>query len=169
MKRRFLLAASALGLSTTGTRAQRSGRVWRIGYLSGNSPPDPTMASFRLGMQRVGRTEGRDYEIFVRFADFQYERFPALIDELLADKVDIIITPGASTRAAPLAAKSVPVVFGFSGDPVAAGCRGIVPGPRSYPRSCRPHPSATGQSGKPLGDEGGSTRDDILIRRYRLF
>ena len=49
MKRRFLLAASALGLSTTGTRAQRSGRVWRIGYLSGNSPPDPTMASFRLG------------------------------------------------------------------------------------------------------------------------
>jgi hypothetical protein len=92
MKRRFLLAASALGLSTTGTRAQRSGRVWRIGYLSGNSPPDPTMASFRLGMQRVGRTEGRDYEIFARFADFQYERFPALIDELLADKVDIIIT-----------------------------------------------------------------------------
>jgi hypothetical protein len=44
------------------------------------------MASFKLGMQRVGRAEGRDYEIFVRFADFQYDRFPALIDELLADK-----------------------------------------------------------------------------------
>jgi hypothetical protein len=66
MKRRFLLAAAALGLSTTGTRAQRSGHMWRIGYLSGNSPPDPNMASFKLGMQRVGRTEGRDYEIFVR-------------------------------------------------------------------------------------------------------
>ena len=121
LKRRFLLAAPVLGLSTTGTRAQRPGRMWRIGYLSATSAPDPNMASFKLGMQRVGRTEGRDYEIFVRFADFQYERFPALIDELLADRVDIIITPGASTRAAPLAAKSVPVVFGFSGDPVAAG------------------------------------------------
>jgi len=120
MKRRFLLAASALGISAA-AHAQRPGRMWRIGYLSGTSPPDPNMASFRLGMQRVGRTEGRDYEIFTRFADFQYERFPALIDELLSDKVDIIITPGASTRAAPLAAKSVPVVFGFSGDPVAAG------------------------------------------------
>src|SRR5262249_11604908 len=120
MKRRFLLAVSALGMSAT-AHAQRPGRMWRIGYLSGTSPPDPNMASFRLGMQGVVRTEGRDYEIFARFADFQYERFPALIDELLADKVDIIITAGASTRAAPLATKSVPVVFGFSGDPVAAG------------------------------------------------
>lgn len=121
MKRRLLLAAPALGWPAVGARAQRAGRMWRIGYLSGNSPPDPNMESFKLGMQRVGRTEGRDYEIFARFADFNYERFPALIDELLAEKVDIIITAGAPTRAAPLAAKSVPVVFGFSGDPVAAG------------------------------------------------
>src|SRR5436190_20690785 len=109
MKRRLLLAAPALGWPAVGARAQRAGRMWRIGYLAGNSPPDPNMASFKLGMQRVGRAEGRDYEIFVRFADFQYDRLPALIDELLADKVDIIITAGASTRAAPLAAKSVPV------------------------------------------------------------
>ncbi len=94
MKRRLLLAAPALGWPAVGARAQRAGRMWRIGYLSGNSPPDPNMESFKLGMQRVGRTEGRDYEIFARFADFNYERFPALIDELLAEKVDIIITAG---------------------------------------------------------------------------
>ena len=121
MKRRLLLAAPALGWSAAGAHAQRAGRTWRIGYLSGNSPPDPNVASFRLGMQRVGRIEGRDYEIVARFADFNYERFPALVDELLVQKVDIIVTAGASTRAAPLAAKSMPVVFGFSGDPVAAG------------------------------------------------
>src|SRR5436190_4653954 len=121
MKRRLLLAAPALGWPAVGARAQRAGRMWRIGYLSGNSPPDPNMESFKLGLQRVGQTEGRDYKIFARFADFNYERFPALIDELLAEKVDIIITAAAATRAAPLAAKSVPVVFGFSGDPVAAG------------------------------------------------
>jgi putative ABC transport system substrate-binding protein len=122
MRRRVLLASTVVAaLSPATVRAQRAGRMWRIGYLSGNSPPDPNMASFNLGMQRVGRTEGRDYEIVARFADFNYDRFPALIDELLAEKADIIITAGASTRAALLAAKSVPVVFGFSGDPVAAG------------------------------------------------
>lgn len=120
MKRRLLLAAPVLGLSR-GAPAQHSGRVWRIGYLSGNTSPDPNMASFRQGMQRVGRVEGRDFEIVARYADFNYERFPALIDELLADKVDMMITAGASTRAALLASKFVPVVFGFSGDPVAAG------------------------------------------------
>lgn len=121
MKRRTVLATLALGLPTVGARAQRSGRVWRIGYLSGNASPDPNLPSFRLGMQRAGRTEGQDFHIVERFAQFKYDRFPALVDELLAEKVDMIVTVGAATQAAPIAAKTVPVVFGFSGDPVAAG------------------------------------------------
>jgi putative ABC transport system substrate-binding protein len=121
MKRRTVLATLALGFPTVSARAQGSRRVWRIGYLSGSAPPDPNLPSFRLGMQRVGRTEGRDFAIVERFAQFNYDRLPARVDELLAEKVDMIITAGAATRAAPLAAKSVPVIFGFSGDPVAAG------------------------------------------------
>lgn len=47
--------------------------------------------------------------------------FPALVEELLHARVDLIVTGGPASQAAPLAAMSVPVVFGFSGDPVDAG------------------------------------------------
>jgi putative ABC transport system substrate-binding protein len=56
-----------------------------------------------------------------RFAARNYARFPTLVQELLEAKVNLIVTGGASTRAAPFAAQSVPVVFAFSGDPVDAG------------------------------------------------
>jgi putative ABC transport system substrate-binding protein len=43
-----------------------------------------------------------------------------LVEELLRARVDLILAAGPASRAAPLAG-SVPVVFGFSGDPVDAG------------------------------------------------
>jgi putative ABC transport system substrate-binding protein len=72
-------------------------------------------------MSRLGWIEGRDFEIVAKFAAFTYDRFPLLVEELLKEKVDIVLTAGPTTRVAPIAAKAVPVVFGFSGDPVAAG------------------------------------------------
>jgi putative ABC transport system substrate-binding protein len=72
-------------------------------------------------MRGVGYAEGTHYELEIRYAGRDYSRFAALVQELLADKPDLIITAGAATRVAPFAAQSVPVVFGFSGDPVVAG------------------------------------------------
>ena len=43
-----------------------------------------------------------------------------MVQELLSAKVDVAVTAGPMTRAAPLIAQSLPVVFALSGDPVDA-------------------------------------------------
>src|SRR5262249_50090381 len=72
------------------------------------------------GMRALGYAEDRDFVVEVRYAQRDYARFPALIEELLRARVDLVLAAGPASRAAPLAG-SVPVVFGFSGDPVDAG------------------------------------------------
>ncbi|HWP88527.1 MAG TPA: ABC transporter substrate-binding protein, partial [Burkholderiales bacterium] len=78
----------------------------------------PNIESFRQGMSALGYVQGRNFVLEVRYAHRDYARLPSLVQELLAAKVELIVTGGASSRAAPFAAQSVPVVFGFSGDPV---------------------------------------------------
>ena len=68
-----------------------------------------------------GYVEGSDYELEVRYAGRDYSRILILAQELLAAKPDLVVTAGPMTRGAPFLAQSVPVVFGFSGDPVDAG------------------------------------------------
>jgi putative ABC transport system substrate-binding protein len=71
-------------------------------------------------MRALGYAEDRDFVVEVRYAQRDYTRFPVLVEELLRARVDLILAAGPASRAAPLAG-SVPVVFGFSGDPVDAG------------------------------------------------
>jgi putative ABC transport system substrate-binding protein len=123
MKRRDFItllggAASAWPLAA---RGQQRGKPARLGYLSAGSPPDNNFESFLAGMRALGYGEGRDFVIEVRYAARDYSRFPALVEELLSARVDLIVAGGPDSGAAPLAAASVPVVFGFSGDPVDAG------------------------------------------------
>ncbi|MDF2973982.1 MAG: transporter substrate-binding protein [Microvirga sp.] len=115
-----LIGGAAMSTPSIGVRAQGA-KTLRLGYLSPAGPPDVNLESFRAGMRDIGYAEGRDYTLELRYAGRDYSRFPSLVHELLAAKVDLIITGGASTRAAPFAAQSVPVVFAFSGDPVDAG------------------------------------------------
>ena len=52
----------------------------------------------------------------------KFERFPALVAELVHLKIDIIVTAGATTnRAAKEATNTIPIVFAQEGDPVASG------------------------------------------------
>jgi putative ABC transport system substrate-binding protein len=115
-----LLGGAAAGWPLA-ARAQQRGKPARIGYLSAASAPDYNLESFRGGMRALGYSEGRDFVIEVRYAQRDYSRFPVLVEELLRARVDLIVAGGPASRAAPLAGASVPVVFGFSGDPVDAG------------------------------------------------
>jgi putative ABC transport system substrate-binding protein len=123
MRRRdfITLLGGAAAAWPLAARAQQRGKPARIGYLSASSPPDYTFESFLGGMRALGYGEGRDFVVEVRYAGRDYSRFPALVEELLRARVDLIVTGGPASQAAPLAALSVPVVFGFSGDPVDAG------------------------------------------------
>ena len=77
-------------------RAQDSGKLFRIGFLgstSANGLRERTKA-FRAGLRALGHEEGRDILIESRWADGHYERLPKLVAELIASKVDVIVTHG---------------------------------------------------------------------------
>ncbi len=104
--------------------AQRLAKVARIGFL-GNSTAAleaNLIGPFREGLRDLGYVEGRNLLLEERWADGKYERFPALIAELIALKVDVIVTAGTpAVIAVKKAATSVPVVMVAVGDPVGTG------------------------------------------------
>jgi putative ABC transport system substrate-binding protein len=102
-------------------------KMYRIGFL-GNSTAAleaDLVGPFRDGLRDLGYDEGRNVLIEYRWAEGKYERFPALIAELIALKVDVLVTAGTpATLAVKKATTSVPLVMIAVGDPVGTG---IVP------------------------------------------
>ncbi len=105
-------------------RAQQAGKVYRIGFL-GNSTAAleaNLVGPFREGLRHLGYVEGQNILIEYRWAEGKYERFPALTAELIALKVDVIVTAGTpASLAVQKAATSIPLVMVAVGDPVATG------------------------------------------------
>lgn len=109
------------------TGAQQPGHLHRIGFL-GNSTAAleaNLVGPFRDGLHDLGYIEGRNAVIEYRWAEGKYERLPVLIGELLALKVDVIVTAGTpATLAVKKATTTVPLVMIAVGDPIGTG---IVP------------------------------------------
>src|SRR5262245_5775833 len=121
-RREFITLLGGMAIAwPLAAHAQQPPKAARIGYLSAASAPDANIESVRQGMLNIGYIEGRDFVIEARYAQRDYDKFPVLVEELLRAKVDLIVTGGPATEAAPLASRSVSVVFGFSGNPVDAG------------------------------------------------
>ena len=95
-----------------------------IGVL-GSGPPDvndPNISAFRQELAGLGYVEGRNVLIEYRWAEGKPERFPVLAAELVALKVDVILTAGGTLAlAAKQATTTIPIVFGVVGDPIAEG------------------------------------------------
>src|SRR5258706_382148 len=126
MNRRAFLTTLSGGLlaAPLAAQAQPAAKVYRIGFL-GNSTPAleaNLVGPFREGLRDLNYVEGRNIVIEYRWAEGQYERFPVLIAELLARKVDVIVTAGTpATQAVKRATTSVPLVMVAIGDPVTTG------------------------------------------------
>ena len=116
----------ALGLlaAPLAADAQQAGRLPRIGFL-GNSTPTleaNLVGPFRDGLRDLGYVEGRNILIEDRWAEGKYERFPALIAELLGLKVDVIVTAGTpAALAVQKATTTTPLVMVAVGDPIGTG------------------------------------------------
>jgi putative ABC transport system substrate-binding protein len=95
-----------------------------IGFL-GNSTEAleaPLVGAFRDGLRERGYVEGTDIRVEYRWAEGDYARFSALIADLLARKVEIIVTAGTpSSLAVRKATRTVPLVMVAVGDPVGSG------------------------------------------------
>jgi len=94
----------------------RVGYVW-IGVRNGT---DVSNAGLRQGLVDRGYEIGRNLILEERYANGNWDRIPALISELLALHVDVLVTVGTlSSLAAQRATSTVPIVC-MSGDPVGA-------------------------------------------------
>jgi putative ABC transport system substrate-binding protein len=104
--------------------AQQTGKVWRIGFLSGASRSVVSNAydAFVQGMRELGYVEGKDFVIEWRSVEGKYERIPETAAELVRLNVDIIVT--ATIAALPILKRTittVPIVMANSTDPVGNG------------------------------------------------
>jgi ABC-type uncharacterized transport system substrate-binding protein len=96
-----------------------------IGYLGLESPGPyaSRLGAFRKGLAELGYSEGRNVTIEYRWAEGQYDRLPALAEDLVRQRVSVLAAPGGAPVV--LAAKSattvIPIVFEMGGDPVALG------------------------------------------------
>src|SRR5438034_7940884 len=110
--------------SPSAADAQQAAKVARVGYLAFNRAASPHLTeAFRQGLRDLGYVEGRNVVIEYRDAEGKPERLPALAAELVALKVDVIVTGGGTPTA--LAAKqttrTLPIVFTSATDPVTDG------------------------------------------------
>jgi len=114
--------AAAISLVRTGAGAQ-STKVYRIGLVSVGALDAGILGSDLAGdFSRRGYVVGSNVLFDRRAAEGKPDRLPGLIDELVAQHVDVIITQGYSAAvAAKERAGTTPVVVTLSGDPVATG------------------------------------------------
>jgi putative tryptophan/tyrosine transport system substrate-binding protein len=103
-------------------RAQQAHPV--IGFLGINSPEGlaNVVAGFRKGLSETGFVEGRNVLIEFRWAGGQFDRMPALIADLVRDRVAVIFASAPSAvRAAQAQTVTIPIVFHMGEDPVKEG------------------------------------------------
>ncbi len=120
---RFLLAI-ALSCAVSAASSQAVQRLPRVGvlYLASPSAGEGPSSGFDKGMRELGYVPGRNVVIEWRYAEGRPDRLPVLAAELVAEKVDVIVTGGPGPLAAVrFATTTVPIVTVSGSDPVAEG------------------------------------------------
>jgi putative ABC transport system substrate-binding protein len=125
VERRVFLGALTGGLlaAPLAAEGQQAGKVFRIGLLGTDSGQANPMEALRAGLRDLGYVEGKNIVIEYRWAEGEYDRFPALVAELVALNVDVIVTQGGTppALAAKRATTTIPIVMTGVGDAVGTG------------------------------------------------
>jgi len=125
----FTLCAMLLALGFP-VEAQKAEKVYRIGQLAntarmgrrGEYQQRPRPKAYRQALRELGYVEGQNIVFEWRFSERKRDRLPALADELVRLKVDVLFAHSL-TAALPAknATRTIPIVFLSSVDPVTAG------------------------------------------------
>jgi putative ABC transport system substrate-binding protein len=116
----LLFAVAAAGLPV-GAQAPKTAK---IGILSATTPAAlaPSVEAFREGLRELGWVEGKSFVLEARYGEGKVERLPELARELVALRMDVIVTPAdLSIAAAKRETQTIPIVMALSSDPVGAG------------------------------------------------
>jgi putative ABC transport system substrate-binding protein len=126
----WLIVAS---LASSVVLAQPAQKAWKVGILWHAANLHEEMAMYQPfadGLRGLGYTEGRNVSFYHTFADEKFDRFKANAQELVDQRVDIIMASTADAAAAAAGVtRVIPIVFAASGDPVKAGLVESLPHP----------------------------------------
>jgi putative ABC transport system substrate-binding protein len=100
--------------------AQQPSKVRKIGFLNQTGAFTANVEAFRQGMRELGYIEGQNIVIEFRSGE-PGAQLTQLANELVQQKVDVIVASGPATNPAKMATETIPIVFNYSGDPVEAG------------------------------------------------
>ena len=120
-RRRFVVfGAAGIVLAATPARGQRERRLPRIALVFGSiptaqmlgaDPAHPFARWFVHALRDLGLVDGRDIVLERRSAEGRIDRLPALMQEVVALRVDVIVTTGSpGARAAQRATETIPIV-----------------------------------------------------------
>jgi hypothetical protein len=111
--------ALSLTLAPFASEAQQATKA-TIGILAIEA--FPPIDSFRQVLRELGYVEDRDIRYEYRYAEGRNQRFRELAEDLVALKVDVILTWGTEAALeAKRATKTIPIVMGAMGNPVGQG------------------------------------------------
>ena len=126
-RRKFVAVTMAGVIAPMVAEAQQTGKIPRVGFLSAAPLSSITARTeaFRKGLRDLGYAEGQNIVLEWRSAEDAWSRLPVLAAELVRLNVAVIVTAEGPAALAALAAqkatRSIPIVMGQSGDPVAMG------------------------------------------------
>jgi putative ABC transport system substrate-binding protein len=124
----------------TAHSAEAAERVVRLAVVDPGSPSTtpPAVKAFWERLRELGYVEGQNLVVESRWAETHLDQLPALMTEVLARKVDVLVTwstPGAI--AARNATNTIPIVAAAMGDPVGSGLAASLAHPGGNLTGCR--------------------------------
>jgi putative ABC transport system substrate-binding protein len=123
MRRRdfVMLLGGAAAAWPLAARAQQPAAM--IGYLGIGAPVNSAPAALLQGLKETGYVEGRNLTIEYRWASYETSRLPELAADLVRRRVRVIVALGSglAISVTMAATDTIPIVFGYGGDPVEQG------------------------------------------------
>ena len=116
-----LFSSTVVAWSLT-ARAQQSAMPVVGFMISGIQARSQQIAAFHAGLKDTGYVQGQNVTVELRSAEDHFDRYPALVADLLQHGVAVLVAvSNDGAIAAKRATATTPIVFGMGGDPVALG------------------------------------------------
>lgn len=116
-------ASFCILLSIMPAQAQPAPAPARIGLLTFNTPEAsvPFRDALLHGLKELGYVQGQNLTLLARYANDDPQQVVPHARELVGSGISVLVVTGAATPDSLKAVREIPIVYVFSGDPVAAG------------------------------------------------